>query len=60
MAPEALAGSLATGVTATPASDVYMLGGLMFEVLTCGKTPYYWCDPSLMAQVRRADSGPPC
>ena len=52
VAPEVLAGSLATGVTATPASDVYMLGGLMFEVLTCGLTPYYWLsDLRLVAQV---------
>ena len=52
VAPEVLAGSLATGVIATPASDVYMLGGLMFEVLTCGRTPYYWVLPNLIAQVR--------
>ena len=53
VAPEVLAGSLATGVTATPASDVYMLGGLMFEVLTCGLIPYYWMsDMRLVAQVR--------
>ena len=52
VAPEVLAGSLTTGVTATPASDVYMLGGLMFEVLTCGLTPYYWLsDLRLVAQV---------
>ena len=51
VAPEVLAGSLATGVTATPASDVYMLGGLMFEVLTCGLIPYYWLTPTLIAQV---------
>ena len=53
VAPEVLAGSLATGVTASPASDVYMLGGLMFEVLTCGLIPYYWMrDMHLVAQVR--------
>ena len=51
VAPEVLAGSLATGVTATPASDVYMLGGLMFEVLTCGLTPFYWLHPTLITQV---------
>ena len=49
--PEVLAGDVATGVTVTPASDVYMLGGLMFEVLTCGLTPYYWLHGSLVAQV---------
>ena len=52
VAPEVLAGSLTAGVTATPASDVYMLGGLMFEVLTCGLAPYYWLMPALIAQVR--------
>ena len=51
MAPEVLAGSLVTGVTATPASDVYMFGGLMFEVLTGGLTPYHWVMPALIAQV---------
>ena len=57
VAPEVLAGSLATGVTATPASDVYMLGGLMFEVLTCGLIPYYWMsDMRLVAQVRLSRS----
>ena len=45
-------GNLHTGVVATPASDVYMFGGLMFEVLTCGRTPFYWMsDARLLAQV---------
>ena len=53
VAPEVLAGSLTTGVTASPASDVYMFGGLMFEVLTCGRTPFYWLNPTLVSQVRK-------
>ena len=58
VAPEVLSGSLREGVTATPASDVYMLGGLMFEVLTCGLTPYYWMsDMRLVAQRRRHVAG---
>ena len=57
VAPEVLAGSVITGVTATPASDVYMLGGLMFEVLTCGLTPYYWLAPMLIAQVMMGVTG---
>ena len=58
VAPEVLAGSLWEGVTATPASDVYMLGGLMFEVLTCGLIPYYWMsDMRLVAQRRRVPGG---
>ena len=60
MAPEVLAGSLDAGVIATPASDVYMLGGLMFEVLTCGLTPYYWLNPALAAQVQYPRTGFPC
>ena len=59
VAPEVIAGSLSEGVTATPASDVYMLGGLMFEVLTCGLTPYYWMSdaPKLIYQRRRVAAG---
>ena len=50
-APEVLAGDLEIGVKATPATDVYMFGGLMFEVLTCGLVPYYWCEARLALQV---------
>ena len=57
VAPEVLAGNLKDGVLATPASDVYMLGGLMFEVLTCGLTPFYWLNPTLMSQRRRQAAG---
>ena len=32
MAPESLEGTLSSGRVATPATDVYMVGGLMFEV----------------------------
>ena len=42
LAPEVLVGLLSGAVTATPASDVYMFGGLMFEVLTGGCQPFYW------------------
>ena len=51
VAPEVIAGSLKEGVVATPASDVYMLGSLMFEVMTCGQRPYFWLAPTLIAQV---------
>ena len=57
MAPEVVDGSADSGVTVTPASDVYMLGGLMFEVLTCGRTPFYWLDQSILKHVRRAPAG---
>ena len=53
MAPEVLASIVSEyGAVATPASDVYMLGGLMFEVLTCGRPPYYWFSTSLVRQRR--------
>ena len=42
LAPEALVAHGGGGWVATPASDVYMLGGLMFELLTGGRRPY-WC-----------------
>ena len=58
VAPEVLSGSLRDGVTATPASDVYMLGGLMFEVLTCGLAPCHWMrDVALVAQRRCHPAG---
>jgi serine/threonine protein kinase len=41
MAPEVLAGSEAVR-GATTASDVYMFGGLLFEILTSGVRPFYW------------------
>ena len=42
LAPEALVAHGGGGWVATPASDVYMLGGLMFELLTGGRHPF-WC-----------------
>ena len=46
------------GVEATPAGDVYMLGGLMFEVLTTGLVPFYWMnDARLLVQRRRHAAG---
>ena len=52
-------GSRTGGVIATPASDVYMLGGLMFEVLTGGFAPYHWLHAPLTAQRRRHAAGIP-
>ena len=52
LAPEVLAGLLSGAVIATPASDVYMFGGLMFEVLTGGRQPFYWL-PADSLFVRR-------
>ena len=57
-APEVLMRSPTDGVPASPASDVYMFGGLMFEVLTCGRTPYYWLsDTRLVVQRRNVPDG---
>ena len=40
----------------TPASDVYMLGGLMFEVLTCGQVPFFWIkDVNTLLRRRRCN-----
>ncbi len=46
-APEVRAGSEATGQ-----SDVYMVGGLAYELLTGGTAPYHWLlgNPQLLAQ----------
>ena len=51
-APEVRAGSEATGRVATVESDVYMVGGLAYELLTGGTTPFHWLlgHPQLLAQ----------
>jgi hypothetical protein len=51
-APEVRAGSEATGRVATVESDVYMVGGLGYELLTGGTTPFHWLlgNPQLLAQ----------
>jgi hypothetical protein len=41
-APEVRAGSERAGRVATTASDVYMVGGLTYELLTCGTPPFHW------------------
>jgi hypothetical protein len=58
MAPEALEavvgdGGAVVGVHVTPATDVYMFGGLAFEVLTGGVHPYHWVHADLLLLRRR-------
>jgi serine/threonine protein kinase len=55
-APEVRAGSADSGVAASVASDVYMLGGLLYEALTCGVPPYHWLagSPELMEKRLRS------
>ena len=36
------AGSEAAGRVVTTTSDVYMVGGLAYELLTCGTPPFHW------------------
>ena len=52
MAPELLDGS---GAPATPASDVYALGAVLYEMLT-GQAPYLGAPDEIITQVQR---GPP-
>jgi hypothetical protein len=42
MAPEVRAGSEADGRVADTPSDVYMVGGLLYELLTAGTVPFSW------------------
>ena len=54
LAPEVLS-RLAS---ASPAADVYMLGGLMFELVSGGAPPYFWVPNSRVAAV--CGRGLPC
>jgi hypothetical protein len=53
------AGSLEEGTLATTASDVYMVGGLAYELLTAGITPFHWLvEHPLLFTRRRASRDP--
>ena len=53
------AGSPEAGTVATTASDVYMVGGLAYELLTAGITPFHWLAVNpLLFTLRRASRDP--
>jgi serine/threonine protein kinase len=54
MAPEALSTTRSRG--ATFVSDVYMFGGLLFEMLTGGRRPYFWIESEHSCRVVDADT----
>jgi hypothetical protein len=57
-APEVCEGNAIKGVVASVMSDVYMVGGLMYELLTGGTAPFHWLtgDPHLLV-LRRQSAG---
>jgi serine/threonine protein kinase len=57
-APEVLLGGRAGAVAAT-SSDVYMVGGLLWELLTAGHPPYFWCLRDVQLLQARLASGVP-
>ena len=58
-APEVCAGSAEAGTVATTASDVYMVGGFLYELLTGGTPPFHWLmDNVPLLSLRRASRGP--
>ncbi len=59
MAPEVRSGSEVSGRVATTASDVYMVGGFMYELLTAGTVPFHWLSRNSQLLIERLTSSEP-
>jgi hypothetical protein len=55
-APEVRAGSEASGRVVTTASDVYMVGGFAYELLTAGTPPFHWLSRNAQLLIERLTS----
>jgi serine/threonine protein kinase len=55
MAPEERS-LLEAGAVTSPAGDVYMAGGLLYELLTAGTVPYHWLHANVSLLVDRLRS----
>ena len=58
-APEVRAGSEASGRVVTTASDVYMVGGFTYELLTAGAPPFHWLSRNAQFLIERLTSADP-
>ncbi len=58
-APEVRASSEASGRVVTTASDVYMVGGFTYELLTAGTPPFHWLARNAQLLIERLTSADP-
>jgi hypothetical protein len=58
-APEVRAGSEASGRVVSTASDVYMVGGFTYELLTAGTPPFHWLSRNAQFLIERLTSADP-
>jgi serine/threonine protein kinase len=59
IAPEVRAGSEDSGRVVTTASDVYMVGGFTYELLTAGTLPFHWLSRLPQLLIERLTSADP-